>query len=117
VLAASGATHRDRLWEPSFLATACPRGRRDPRDRADFAVTPLFGGGRLCVGLGDLAACRRFCLAADNDDVAVLFDELFADALDQGQVLGAAERTVFAAVGDDRFGLAQAKSYAYPTVY
>src|SRR5690606_24816208 len=51
--------------------------------------------------------------AADADAVAVLLDQGQADALDLGQLLGAAERAVLVAVGDDGGGLGRADTVEY----
>src|SRR5579864_6330701 len=58
------------------------------------------------------SALRRRChlrdASADHDEVAILLDRLQADALDAGELVGAVERAMLLAVGDDRRRLRRA---------
>src|SRR5688500_8723019 len=74
---------------------------------------PSLPTGRPCPAGADSTACRdrlRRRLAgrrdrSEHDAIAILLDGLQSDALDHGQLLGAAEGAIGLAVGDDRFGL------------
>src|SRR3546814_9588474 len=91
---------------PAFAAVVA--GAQDADAWIVHAASVSAAGTTGTAGSLLLRWFRRGLARIEFEPVAVLLHRLQADALDLGQLLGALERTVFLAIGDDGLGLGPA---------